>query len=198
MRVTMAVLMLTVGCTSCALPTPPPPEPPRLVFKGELDLTGQGVGVTAAHEESGLICRGRYPSGRLPDPVSIEVKCNNEQTGLLTLNKTPGLHGPIAIVDGVQGDVVFDPPPTVLSAPVTPVTPVVVPATAHPSAVTPAVRVTAPSPVIRTTTVTYVPTGRGGCGSRGGPGYRLASGKCASYRHGTSRSRTYRSRSRRR
>lgn len=43
---------------------------------------------------------------------------------------------------------------------------------------------TPPPPAIRHTTTTrrYVRTGRGGCGSRGGAGYRLPSGKCASKR----------------
>jgi hypothetical protein len=42
----------------------------------------------------------------------------------------------------------------------------------------------APPPAIRRTATTkrYVRKGRGGCGSRGGPGYRLPSGKCASHR----------------
>jgi hypothetical protein len=42
-----------------------------------------------------------------------------------------------------------------------------------------------PQPVVRHTTTTkhYVRKGRGGCGSRGGAGYRLPSGKCASRRH---------------
>jgi hypothetical protein len=41
-----------------------------------------------------------------------------------------------------------------------------------------------PPPVVRHTapTVRYVRKGRGGCGSRGGAGYRLPSGKCASRR----------------
>jgi hypothetical protein len=42
-----------------------------------------------------------------------------------------------------------------------------------------------PPPVVRhtpTTTTRYVRKGRGGCGSRGGAGYRLPSGRCASKR----------------
>src|SRR4051812_4689446 len=42
----------------------------------------------------------------------------------------------------------------------------------------------APPPLVRHTTTTkrYIRKGRGGCGSRGGAGYRLPSGKCASKR----------------
>jgi hypothetical protein len=41
-----------------------------------------------------------------------------------------------------------------------------------------------PRPIIRTptSTVRYIRRGRGGCGSRGGPGYRLPNGKCAGHR----------------
>ena len=42
----------------------------------------------------------------------------------------------------------------------------------------------------RSVPLSYVRKGRGGCGSRGGPGYRLPNGQCASHRHAT-RSRSY-------
>lgn len=44
----------------------------------------------------------------------------------------------------------------------------------------------APQPLIQQisgTPKSHVQSGRGGCGSRGGPGYRLPNGKCASHRH---------------
>jgi hypothetical protein len=38
-------------------------------------------------------------------------------------------------------------------------------------------------PAVRSVRPTYIRHGRGGCGSRGGAGYRLPSGRCASRRH---------------
>ena|SRR5665213_181317 len=148
-----AVAIACSGCATAPTAPPPPAVPEPLVFTGTLDLSGQGVGFVITHA-SGLSCTGRYGSGRLPDPVSVEVTCNDEQTGTLTVTKTAGMRGDVTLSDGRQGIVTFAQPPQ----------PVV--STRH-----------------STAREVYVRHGRGGCGSRGGPGYRLPNGKCASWRH---------------
>jgi hypothetical protein len=160
----IAVVLLAAAsaCAGCATTPSTVDVPERLSFVGTMDLSGQGIGFLLSHH-SGLSCTGRYASGRLPDPVSIEVICNDRQTGVLTVTKSAGLRGAVELSDGRQGDVIFDEPPPRIASP---------PPVIHP-----------PSVVTRThATRSYVRRGRGGCGSRGGPGYRLPSGKCASHR----------------
>ena len=150
---TIAIMLSAIACSACATApvAPPPAAPPApLAFTGKLDLSGQGVGFVITHND--LSCAGRYASGRLPDPVSVEVACTDKQTGMLTVTKTPAMHGDVTFADGRKGIVTFEQP-------------------ARPVA------------IIKHSTASYVRHGRGGCGSRGGPGYRLANGKCASWRH---------------
>jgi hypothetical protein len=152
--ITIVLLAVASVCVSCATTPPPAAVPERLAFIGTLDLSGQGVGFLLPHS-SDLSYSGRYPSGRLPEQFTVEVICNDELTGVLTVTKTTGLHGTVALSDTRQGDVTFPAPPAVRPSP-----PVRKVASGH----------------------SYVRHG-GGCGSRGGPGYRLPNGKCASWKH---------------
>lgn len=164
---TIAAFTVAIACASCStggLVTSAQPE--RLAFVGTLDLAGQGVGFLLTHT-SGLSCSGRYPSGKLPASVSVDVTCGDELTGVLTVIKANDLRGVVSLSDNRQGDVVFEQPPAPGFASQTP------PSSRAPS-----------SGVLRTTVTqpTQVRRARGGCGSRGGAGYRLPNGKCASRR----------------
>ena len=119
-----------------------------------MDRLVQGVGFLITHA-SGLSCSGRYPSGHLPEQFSVEIKCNDELTGLMNATKAEGVRGVVTLSDERQGDVAFVLPVPVIQ----------------------------PSPRVATAHRTYVRHGRGGCGSRGGPGYRLPNGKCARWSH---------------
>ncbi len=153
------VAMFVAGCSTVAPPPAAPPE--RLAFTGTLDLTGTGIGFLLSHVSS-LSCSGRYPSSRLPETVPVAITCNDELEGVLNLTKAGRrLTGGVVLSDAREGDVVFELPLTRVAAPVP---------------------TTVPSPV-RTHTATVAHRGRGGCGSRGGPGYRTSSGKCASWKH---------------
>lgn len=157
-RIIVALLLAVVavfvsGCATAPIAPTPAAVPEPLAFTGTLDLSGQGVGFIISHA-SGLSCTGRYGSGRLPDPVSVEIACNDKQTGTLTVTKTAGMRGDVTLSDGRQGIVTFAQPPQPVA-----------------------------STKITTDRKAYVRRGRGGCGSRGGPGYRLPNGKCASWSH---------------
>jgi hypothetical protein len=154
--ITVVLLATASVCAGCATTPPPAAVPEPLAFIGTLDLSGQGVGFLLTHS-SDLSCAGRYPSGRLPEQFTVEVTCDDELTGILTATKTTGLHGTVALSDARQGDVTFPAPPAVQPSP-------------------PGARRVASGH-------SYVRHGRGGCGSRGGPGYRLPNGKCASWKH---------------
>jgi hypothetical protein len=155
MRIIVVISVLAISCAGCAT-TSPAPKLERLDFKGEMDLSGRGVGFMVTHQ-NGLICEGRYGSGRLPSSASIDVTCNDKQTGVLIVTKTEGIRGTVTLSDQRQGDVTFEP---------------LRPQVVQPSSVVQS----------RVASTTHVRRGRSGCGSRGGPGYRLPSGKCASHR----------------
>jgi hypothetical protein len=187
-----ALTVIALVCSGCASVTPAPapaPVPEPLVFTGKLDLSGQGVGFLITHP-SGLSCAGRYASGHLPDPVSVEIVCSDKQTGTLTVTKTPTMRGDVALSDGRKGIVTFEPLPATHPAPV-----VSTVRTGCGSRGGPGYRfpngqcaswrdyhrkVDAPKP---SSAGKSKHRKGGGCGSLGGPGYRLPNGKCASWHH---------------
>jgi len=156
-----AALALTSCATAPPIFAPPVTAPARMTFKGTLDLSQPGIGFHLTHV-SGLACDAHYDAGRLPETVTVPLNCRDQQKGTLTVVKAATLSGTVALSDGRVGDVTFDPP----LARVATTTPVV----------------NAPPSIRPTTAAVRTHTPRGGCGSRGGPGYRLPNGKCASHR----------------
>lgn len=134
--------------------TAPPQPPPPLEFAGALDLSQPGIGFRLAHA-SGLSCDGHYSGSRLPEAFSIPLRCNDERDGVMDAVKRQSIQATIKLADGRTGLAAFE-------------LPVKPPLAAKPP---PTVK-----PISR-------PSGSKGCGSRGGPGYRLPSGKCASWRN---------------
>lgn len=155
--VALVTALLCAGCATGGVQAPATPAPERLNFDGTLDLTGKGVGFSLAHA-SGLTCRARYESGRLPEAVTLPLGCTEQQTefaGTLAVVKAADLRGAVTLADGRVGDVVFvrpaaapvvaapvtSPPPLVSAPPPVPVTVTVAP---------PLTVVVVPGPVVHT------------------------------------------------
>jgi hypothetical protein len=103
MRLVLLLLAFTLaGCASA-----PVQSPERLVFNGHLDLAG--IGVIASHE-SGLLCEARSARSRLPETVTLQAKCNDEQSATLTVNKGADVRGVLVFARGREGDVAFELP----------------------------------------------------------------------------------------
>lgn len=101
---------------------------------------------------SGLTCEGHHSGSSLPETFIVPLRCNDQKDGLLDAVKQDAIRATIKLADGRTG----------VST---------IPLPAKPIAAMPA------------RTVYAAPrSSRRGYGSRGGPGYRLPNGKCASWR----------------
>jgi hypothetical protein len=159
----VALTLLALNLSACARQAPMPAEAvpaapaSRLVFQGTMDLSRPGVTFEISHAD--LSCTGHHAVGRLPEKFSIPVRCNDTATGTMALTKSTSISGTVNLSSGIEGDVEFS-------------RPVAAPAAA------PTHGASLPVPPASSTRVARKQTG---CGSRGGPGYRLPSGRCASW-----------------
>lgn len=138
--------------TGCA--TAPTSPPPPLEFTGTIDLSRPGIGFRLDHA-SGLSCEAHYSGSRLPETFAVPLQCNEQREGMMDAVKRESVHATIKLSDGRTGV-------ATIALPTKPV---------------------AVKPVAKPVVASYRPrSAKRGCGSRGGPGYRLPNGKCASWR----------------
>lgn len=103
MRALGGVIALAVA--GCAATQVDPPVQ-RIAFDGLMDLTRPGIHFTVSSEPS-LVCEAHHAGSRLPDSLSLQLNCNDEIAGTLSVTKAADVRGAVTLSDNRMGDVIF-------------------------------------------------------------------------------------------